>query len=148
MSNSSPTPAPIAEPEGFDVSELHIFTSIPRYHHDVVALRGLVVVFDTECLRREGIQMGKLYVRQNQSPPSSMAWEEWLKQEWADRERRHGPVSRLRISREVVLAFAHPRHGGPCVRLDSGYVDGPYHEWAFGMDLIGKVVGVYRPDAS
>jgi hypothetical protein len=142
------TPANIEEAASFDFSDLRVFTSIPRYHYDVVAMRGLVVVYDRECLGREGIQMGKLYVRENQLPPSSMPWDQWLKSEWAEREDRHKPYSRLTVRREVVLAFTHPRHGGPCVRLDSGHVDGPYHEWAFGMDLIGKVVGIYRPERS
>jgi hypothetical protein len=132
-------PAPLDnQAPGFDFSDLRVFTSIPPYHYDVVAMRGLVAVYDRECLGREGIQMGKLYVRENQLPPSMMQWEEWLKREWADREGRHKPFSRLTVRREVVLAFTHPRHGGPCLRLDSGFVDGPYHEWAFGHCRQGR----------
>ena len=132
----------------FDFSDLRIFTSIPPHHYDVVVMRGLVVVYDTECLGREGVQIGKLYVRESQRPPSCMPWEAWLDQEWKDRDRRGGPVSRLHTHREVVQAVNWPHEDDLALRLASGWTDGPYREWAFGMDLIGKVVGIYAPGRS
>lgn len=139
-------PAPLDDqPAGFDFSDLRIFTSIPKYHHDVVAMHGLVVVYDTGCIGREGIQIGKLYVREHQRPYAMRNWEEWLKHEWDERERRCGPAVRLRTNREVVQAIHWPREDGLSLRMASGGVDGPYHDWAFGTDLIGKVVGIYRP---
>lgn len=140
-------PANLDEGPGFDFSDLRIFTSIPRHQHDVVAMHGLVVVYDTDCIGREGIQFGKLYVREHQRPYAMRNWEDWLKHEWAERDRRCGPAVRLRTNREVVQAIQH-RNGGPALRMATGGVDGPYYEWAFGSNLIGKVVGIYRPSGS
>ena len=140
-------PSPLgAQPNGFDFSDLRIFTSIPRYHHDVAAMHGLVVVYDTDCIGREGIQLGKLYVREHQQPFSNMSWEGWLQREWDERHRRAGPSARLRTSREVVQAIHWPYEGDLALRMATGGVDGPYYEWAYGSDLIGKVVGVYSPE--
>lgn len=139
-------PAPIEnETAGFDFSDLRIFTSIPRCHHDVAVMHGLVVVYDTDCIGREGIQIGKLYIRESQRPYAMFSWEEWLKLEWEERDRRCGPSSFLRTRREVVQAVHHRHGSGLALRMATGGVDGPYHDWAFGRDLIGKVVGVYQP---
>lgn len=140
------TPAPLDAREAFDFSDLRVFTTIPP-HHDVVTMRGLVVVYETDSLHRDGIEMGKLYVRENQRPRAGQGWERWLEREWAERRENHSPSSLLRTEREVVQAITWPRTGGPALRLASGFVDGPYHEWAFGRTLIGKVVGLYRPGA-
>lgn len=129
----------------FDFSELRIFTSIPPYHYDVVPMRGLVVVYDKECLGREGIQPGKFYVRESQRPYAAMPWEAWLRREWEDRERRGGPAGRLHVNRYVVQVIRWPRSDHMGFKLESGFSDGPYHDWAFGLDIIGKVVGIYRP---
>lgn len=129
----------------FDFSDLRIFTSIPRYHHDVAVMRGSVVVYDTECIGRESVQIGKLYIRENQRPYSMMSWEGWLQREWQERHRRAGPSVRLRTCREVVQAINWPHEGDLALRMATGGVDGPYHDWAFGTDLIGKVVGLYLP---
>lgn len=137
-------PLPIGE-HGFDFSNLRRFDQIPPHDtFDVVPMRGLVVVFDRKALDIEGIQPGQLYVRESQRPCGAMAWRDWL-----ETEARHGdfagPASLLRTRRGVVQAIPHPRHGGPSFRLDSGFVDGPYKEWCYGHNLVGKVVGVYAP---
>lgn len=143
---SRPPNVPATEQQcPFDFSDLRIFTSIPPHHYDVVVMCGLVVVYDKECMGREGVQPGRLYVREGQRPYSSFRWEEWLKREWADRDRRAGPIGRLQTTREVVQAINWPQDGDLALRLATGGVDGPYHHWAFGLDLIGKVVGLYLP---
>lgn len=128
----------------FDFSDLRIFADIPRHNHDVVPMHGLVIVFDRLAIHHEGFVEGRLYVRESQRPTSNMSFASWV-----DIERQYGnpagPSSPLVTRREVVQFIKHPRHGGPSLRLARGFVDGPYKEHTFGRDLIGKVVGVYRP---
>lgn len=133
-----------AEAASFDFSDLRIFTEIPRQNHDVVAMHGLVIVFDRLALQHEGVQTGKLYVREGQRPHSAQSWEAWLAAEQEHSERRAQPWNPLRTSREVVQAIEHPA-GGPAFRLASRFIDGPYKDYAYGIDLIGKVVGIYHP---
>ena len=136
-----------ADLEGFDFSHLRSFRGIPSNDDfDVVAMHGIVVVVDRLALRIGGIRTGRLYVRENQRPAAGLEWERWLSSEWEYRDRCQ-PFNRLRTRREVVQAIEHPR-GGKALRLASGFVDGPYHEWAYGADLIGEVVGVYLPGAA
>lgn len=59
----------------FEMPRLRVFTEIPQHHHDVVALLGQVLVFDTEGLCREPIQDGALYVVEDQRPPGGASWE-------------------------------------------------------------------------
>lgn len=137
-------PAVIEQEPGFDFSDLRIFTEIPAHDDfDVVAMRGLVIVFDRRTMNHEGFIPGKLYVRENQRPHACMQWQHWLETELRHGDRA-GPSGPLRTRREVVQYVEH-RAGGPAVRLASGHVDGPYYEHVFGRDFIGKVVGVYRP---
>lgn len=135
--------------EGFDFSGLRRFTAVPD-HRDfgIVALRGMVIVYDETPLSCEGIIEGAFYVRESQRPRSLMSWETWLKRERDDLDRRVGPVSPLQIRREVVQAVRWPRGGHWALRLASGFTDGPYYDHAFGLDLIGKVAGIYLPDTS
>lgn len=37
---------------------------------------------------------------------------------------------------------------GALAKIKKGGFDPAPHDWAFGSDLIGKVVGIYRPGAS
>lgn len=144
------TPAPIANlpaeaPADFGLLDLRIFDSIPRHNHDVVVLRGIVAVYATDVIGREGILENAYYVRESQHPYSGMSWDQWLRLEVEDRRPRSQPRGALRTRRQVVRAIRWPRTGDWALRLESGTVDGPYHDWAFGADLIGKVVGIYRP---
>jgi hypothetical protein len=135
---------------GFELSGLSIFTAIPEHRHGIVAMRGMVVVYATDLIGREGIIEGAFYVRESQRPPSCLPWATWLREAVADEAQRRvvGPLSPLTIRREVVQTIRWPRHDDWAVRLESGWVDGPYHDWAFGHDLIGKVVGIYHPGAA
>lgn len=134
---------------GFDFSSFRVFTSVPD-HRDfgIAALRGMVVVYDESALHREGVLAGGFYVRESQRPRSGMVWASWLEREQEDRRRRCGPSGPLEIRREVVQAIRRPGDNGWAVRLASGHIDGPYYDWAFGTDFIGKVVGVYLPSTS
>ncbi|NVD43475.1 hypothetical protein [Qipengyuania atrilutea] len=135
-----------AEPSltGFDFSDLQTFRSVPTgQNFDVVAMHGLVIVFDRLAIH-QGFIAGKLYVRESQRPHGAMPWSSWL-----DTERQYGdragPTGPLRTRREVVHYISHPATGGPSLRLPCGHIDGPYKDHAFGRDLIGKVIGVYQP---
>lgn len=133
----------------FDFSSFRVFTSVPD-HRDfgIVALRGMVVIYDESSLHRESVVAGAFYVRESQRPRSGMQWESWLERERDERRRRCGPSGPLEIRREVVQAIQRPGENGWAVRLASGHIDGPYYDWAFGTDFIGKVVGVYLPSTS
>jgi hypothetical protein len=138
-------PLPTSAGDGFDFAGLRVFTEIPRHHYDVAVLEGMVVVYDHECIGREGVQEGGFYVREHQHPYAGMSWENWLDAELRDRTPRCQPRGRLKVQREVVQAFRCARTNNWALRLASGFVDGPYYDWAFGADLVGKVVGLYLP---
>jgi hypothetical protein len=141
--------AAITQPNDFDFSSFRIFTSVPDHRdYGIVALRGMVVIYDERPLHQEGIVAGAFYVKESQRPRSGMMWESWLLRENEDQRRRCGPAGPLAIQREVVQAVHWPHAGDWSVRLPSGFVDGPYCDWVFGTDFIGKVVGIYLPTAS
>lgn len=141
--------AAITQPNDFDFSSFRIFSSVPDHRdYGIVALRGMVIIYDERPLRQEGIIAGAFYVRESQRPRSSMMWESWLRRENEDQRRRGGPVGPLEIQREVVQAIHWPHNTDWAVRLPSGFVDGPYCDWAFGADFIGKVAGIYLPATS
>lgn len=133
----------------FDLHDLRIFTSIPDHRdYGIVAMHGMVVVYDVRPICTEGIVDGAFYVRENQSPAAARPWSDWVRDEWKDCDRgRAGPTSPLITRREVVRAVRWPRGGADswALRLTSGFTDGPYYDWWFGRDFVGKVVGVYRP---
>lgn len=143
-------PAPVDQPEGFQLHGLRVFNRIPAHHHGVVVLRGAVVVYETDSLCREPIQEGGFYVVERQNPRAGRSWTAWLKDELCDADGRGGPRSRLSTSREVIQAVRLVRHGHDpkwWYRLPSGFHDGPLQDWAVGLDFIGKVVGLYIPEA-
>lgn len=146
VTHLSSVPSPTSD---FDLHSLRIFTSIPD-HRDIgiVALHGMVVIYDEKPIQLEGIVDGSFYVRESQHPAAAMDWERWLLAEWKCeyRARNGQPSSLLKTRREVVKAMRWPYADNWSVRLSSGHIDGPYHGWAFGRDLVGKVVGLYRPD--
>lgn len=144
---ASPLPAVLPPPaDSFSLSDLRLFTSIPKYHHDVAALLGLVVVYETDTLYREGVIEGALYVVENQHPVGGMSWETY-----DEFNRRHGPREprvRIKTSRRVIRAAR--RGNGPDNWFQvqpSGYPDGPYYDWAVCQNMVGKVVGIYSPSA-
>ena len=132
----------------FDVGDFQVFREIPEDRDvGIVSLRGAVLVYDAGPLHREGILDGAYYVREHQRPTASMQWKQWLELEYGDAVKgSHGPTGLLRTTREVVQARRMPVGDRWGLRLASGITDGPYHDWAFGRDLVGKVVGMYRPN--
>lgn len=145
---ASPLPAVISpQPDGFSFSGLRVFDSIPEYHHGIVALRGAVVVYETDSIGREGfIEEGGFYVVERQYPPACMSYGLWLKEEMEDAKGRAQPWSRLKTSREVIRLYRWPR-GNDLWRflLPSGWSDGPYEGWSMCFGMVGKVVGIYHP---
>ncbi|WP_126174355.1 hypothetical protein [Altericroceibacterium xinjiangense] len=144
LASAASLPVLIAAKEDFSFNGMRIFTSIPDYHYDVAALRGMVIVYDRECLSRDPIKEGNFYVVESQYPVGGMSWEMWLELERGDRTSRAQPSSPLRTRREVVEAVR--RDGRWWHRLPSGFHDGPFQEWAVAHQMVGKVVGLYRPD--
>ena len=143
------TDAAITQPNDFDFSSFRLFTSVPDHQdYGIVALRGMVAIYDERPLHQERVVAGAFYVRGSHRPRSGMMWESWLRRENEDQRRRCGPAGPLTIHREVVQAIHWPDVGNWSVRLPSGFVDGPYCDWAFGADFIGKVVGIYLPMTS
>lgn len=147
IGRSAFAPTAHTQTEGFDFSDFRTFTEIPRHNHDVVAMHGLVIVFDKLAPHHEGFVEGKLYVRENQHAPASGAFEDWLRRELHDGDAsyRAQPYAPLVTRREVVQYIRHPHTGGPSFRLDSRYIDGPFKEHCFGFNVIGKVVGIHAP---
>lgn len=142
---------PAVPDDEFNLRGLRIFTSIPD-HTDVgvVALHGLVAVYDRKPIYIEGIVEGAYYVREHQHTPARMPIDSWLRAELADPHvhRRAQPWSPLTVTREVVQPFRRVGQDRWWVRLESGFVDGPYVDWFFGRDLIGRVVGLYLPSGA
>jgi hypothetical protein len=142
---ASPLPARSSvQPDGFSFSDLLVFASIPKHHHDVVALLGLAIVYETDTLGREGITEGALYVVEDQHPVGGMNWETF-----DEFNRQHGPCEprvRIKTSRRVIRAVrgGSGPHNWWQVQ-QSGYPDGPYYDWAICQNMVGKVVGVYQP---
>lgn len=134
----------------FDLHDLRIFDSVPEDRdYGIIALKGIVVVYDGRPLSIEGVIEGAFYVREHQR--THAPWQDWLRREWEDRDRRCGPNVPLSVSREVVQAVRWPRGKDGdnwAVRLSSGFTDGPYYDWWFARDFVGKVVGIYRPRLS
>lgn len=142
-------PQVVDQSDDFDLHDLRVFDRIPEdSDYGIVAFRGLVAIYDIKPLRSEGIVEGAFYVRERQYPRACLPWEAWLRLEWEDRDRRSSPYSPLAITREVVRSIRWPRPretNSWAVRLASGFIDGPYYDWCFGRDFVGKVVGIYRP---
>ena len=89
-------PQTIDPTDDFNLQDLRIFSSIPD-HRDwgIVAMKGIVVVYDRTPLYQEGVVEGAFYVRESQSPAGCRPWQDWLADEWEDRGRRRaGPGSR------------------------------------------------------
>lgn len=140
----------IGTPEAdFNLQDLRIFTSVPDHRdYGIATLRGLVLIYDEKPLHVEGIIEGAYYVRESQRPHACRPYRDWLESELEgcrNKERIRVP---LKISREVVQAIRWPYAEDWAVRLSSGHVDGPYYDWAWGTDFIGKVVGIYLPGTS
>jgi len=141
-----PSPIDAIEEEFSRLSaQLRVFTRIPKHHHDVTALLGLVLVYETDTLCRDGLEEGALYVVESQHPVAGMSWETYDRFN-LKRDPREGRV-RLETKRRVVRLIRperDPKHWYHV--LPSGWHDGPFiDEWRAAQDFVGKVVGIYVP---
>ena len=131
---------PSTQNEVFAISGLRLFNSIPE-DHDVVPLKGRVMVFDPNALHREEIVDGGLYVVENQHPVGGMSWETY------DRfNQTSEPRVRIKTSRRVVRTVRRENVPNQWWQvLPSGYHDGPFPDWSVTLNMVGKVVGIYIP---
>ena len=146
---TSSVPATLDHAQDFHLHDLRVFTSIPKHGYDVVVLRGAVIVYDTDAHRDGKTEDGAFYVVERQRTPSMMPWGNWLTLELRDGAGRGGPFSPLKTSREVIQAVRLKRGTNEerwFYRLAGGFCDGPLCDWAVGLDFIGRVVGIYRPN--
>lgn len=145
---SAPLAAVAGLADEFEIPDFQVFKSVPADRDfGIAALQGMVVVYDIRPLRFEGVVEGAFYVRESQRPAASRPWADWLRGELEERNRLAGPSVPLETRREVVRAIRQQHSDLWSVHLASGFVDGPYHDWWFGRDFVGKVVGIYRPTA-
>ncbi|XAP76978.1 hypothetical protein ABC955_10280 [Citromicrobium bathyomarinum] len=120
---------------------LRSFDHVPE-SFDVVPLRGMVALADPRWYE---IAEGRYYVIETQHPPGGMGWETF-----DDCVRRRGsdggPRPLLKTSRRVVRAVRRTATGDAWWFIhESGFADGPIKAWAVGHNVVGEVVGIYRP---
>ena len=136
-------------PPTFDPQQLRAFSEIPPYDHEVIAFRGMVLTYATDAISRDGgLIEGAFYVLENQNPVSGMSWatHDRLNREHTERGE---PRTRIKVKRWVVQALRWPTMSDHWrLVTPEGFSDGPYPDWSVTWDLIGKVVGVYRPAAA
>lgn len=141
-----PIPDLQLDDEAFSFDDMRVFTSIPEHHHDVVALGGIVAVYETDTLCREPIRDGAFYVVESQYPVGGMSWQSWLDLETAHGSPRAQPHTPLKTRRRVIKAVWRKDRWWHA--LPSGFHDGPFDEWAVAFSFVGKVAGVYQPSFS
>lgn len=141
-----------------DIHQLRIFTQAPFdcdrgvvvVEHDGVLLKaGEVAVYDRYPLATgEGLIDGGLYAVEFQRPVAGMSWEMW----WGKGDHNR---SRIRVTRNVVILRRHPKledhwQVHPIASRDQlgCYLmsDGPYPEWILTDKILGRIVGIYRPE--
>lgn len=136
----------VAEQSAFDAQQFRAYPEIPPHHHDVIAFRGTVLVYETDAIGRDGgVIEGAFYVLENQNPVSGMSWEthDRLNRQHAERGEPRTPV---KIKRRVVQAVRWQRRPDHWLLVTpEGFKDGPFPDWTVTFDLIGKVVGAYMP---
>lgn len=114
---------------------LGIYDHIPD-GFDVTPIRTCVAVFSREEIGTTDLIEGGIYVYENQRPVALSPF----------------PDSRRICTRKVVRIYRDSRVEGTWrVRdLDRPFVpgDGPYYDWGLADMLIGRVVGVYQPNAA
>ncbi|MBH1944429.1 hypothetical protein I5L01_09305 [Erythrobacter sp. YJ-T3-07] len=120
---------------------LRIFDRVPS-GHDVVPLCGMVAVSHPKWLE---MVEGGFYVVETQHPPGGMVW-----QTYDEHVQRYdmdgGPRTLLKTSRRVIRAVRREATGDAWWFIhESGFADGPIKAWAVGHNVVGEVVGIYRP---
>lgn len=121
---------------------LSSFQSVPS-GCDVTPMGGMVAIFD---VRWSEIQEGGYYVVESQHPVGGMSWEtcDQINRSKAPAD----PRVRLKTARRVVRATRRETTSGAWWFVqEGGFQDGPIADWAVGYNVVGEVVGIYRPDA-
>lgn len=133
------------ETSGFDFADLRTFDRIPDDRHEVAVLLGEVVVYDIDALYREHLQEGALYVVENQHPVGGMSWETYDRFN-KGHTARGAPRVRIAAKRRVIRALRDPRVADHWAHvLPNAAHDGPFPDWAAAHNIVGRVVGVFRP---
>jgi len=131
-------PAPPPQPLSVELepAALEAFESVP-VRFGVVALGGLVAVYDPDDIYRNGIVEGAFYTVEYQRPWSGMNWETF----------RRLNCSRLHTEREVVKVRRWPRDPELWDMVHSGgqWHSGPICDINLGDMIVGRVVGIYLP---
>jgi|GEM_PF-2851149 len=160
----SPSPAAnalailAAAPTEGEVNQLRIFSRVPREaetgivaveENGVLLKAGEVAVYDRYSLQLDGgLVDGALYAVEYQRPVAGMSWSMW----WGNGDHVR---SRLQISRHVVIARRHPKLEGHwnihplAPRTPEGIIlmtDGPFEEIYLADKILGRIVGIYRPE--
>ena len=146
MTGQALTPAPMGVSAGWTsprFQDLRVFDAIPPHRHDIVTLAGAVIVYETDCLCREPIEDGGIYVIESQHPVAGMSYQAWLDREAANPAPRAQPDSPLKTRREVVQVVQKKGHWWQV--QPSGFHDGPFSEWTIAHNMVGKVAGIYQP---
>ncbi len=119
-------------------AKLRSFDRVPP-PFDVVPLNGMVAVFDP---RWYDIVEGRFYVVESQHPPGGMSWSTY-----DDHVRRYeGPRTLLKTKRRVIRATRRKNTGSAWWFVhENGAGDGPLKDWAAGHNVVGEVVGIFRP---
>ena len=120
---------------------LRTFEHVPE-GFDVVPVGGMVAVSDPRWYE---IAEGSFYAIETQHPQGGMGWETY-----DDCVRRRGgdggPRPLLKTSRRVVRAVRRAATGDAWwFTHESGFADGPIKAWAGGHNVVGEIVGIYRP---
>ena len=134
------TPITVADEFEAGAATLRSFDRVPP-PFDVVPLGGMVAVFDP---RWSNIVEGRFYVIESQRPVGGMSWETY-----DQFNRAHGPGEprvRIATTRRVIRAVRKERTGDDWWFIqENGFADGPIMDWAAGHNIVGEVVGIYRP---
>lgn len=131
-------PAPTQNDFATGAAKLRSFDRVPP-PFDVVPLGGVVAVYDPRWF---DIVEGRYYVVESQNPPGGMGW-----QAYDDHVRRYdGPRTLLKTTRRVIRAIRREQTGDAWWFVhERGSADGPIKDWAAGHNVVGEVVGIYRP---
>lgn len=120
---------------------LRSYSAIPN-DLEVVSLAGMVAVYSS-CWSE--ITEGNYYVTESQRPPGGMTWQAY--DEHVRRYETEGwPRTHLETKRRVIRATRRKHTGNAWWFIhERGSADGPIKDWAVGHNIVGEVVGIYRP---
>lgn len=126
-----------------DAPTLEAFDRVPA-GCDVVPLCGMVAIFHPSW---HEVREGSYYVTESQLPAGGMGWETY--DQFNAKVGAGEPRVRIKTARSVVRATRRPQADDAWwFVMESGFRDGPVANWAAGYNIIGEVIGIYRPRAT